>query len=546
MSSSQSGRSIFLSAWSRVALALVPIAIVVTSCTVGDGVRPVDAGGGSDAATPDMPGESSGLSVAGASDTRTLVLYDTNGDYGWLGELYAVSAANLASHFGQWRARPAQRYECGSIASFTAVVYVGSTYDEPLPDCLLDDVLGSERPVIWAGFNSWQLVTRAGREAFVARFGFSASELDMSRFTSVLYDGRVLSRYADNPSMLGIRISDHALANELATANREDGTTSPWAVRSGNLTIVAENPFTFVAEDDRVLAFEDLLFDALAPSTPQRHRALVRVDAISPVTDPTVLRTLADALQAESVPFGFAVIAQYRDPLGRFNGGNPRTVSLADAPAVVDALRYMQEHGGTMVMHGYTHQWDGGANPYDGVSGDDTEFVRVMENPDHTFAYPGPLPEDSLDWANGRIAAARQEIEHAGLAVPTIWEFPYYSASANAYLAASGTMGARWERVVYYSGAFSHGAVDHSRRIGQMFPYVVRDVYGGVVIPESLGSLSTTRTPDDVIHAASRAVVVRDDVASFFVLPTVPADQLRQTITGIRALGYQFVSPAEL
>ena len=52
------------------------------------------------------------------------------------------------------------------------------------------------------------------------------------------------------------------------------------AVRARNLTWLADNPFTFVNEEDRYLAFADLLFDVLAPRTPERHRALVRIEDV--------------------------------------------------------------------------------------------------------------------------------------------------------------------------------------------------------------------------------------------------------------------------
>ena len=43
--------------------------------------------------------------------TSTLVLYDTTGQWGWLGELYAIMTANLASHFGTWTAMPVVSYQ---------------------------------------------------------------------------------------------------------------------------------------------------------------------------------------------------------------------------------------------------------------------------------------------------------------------------------------------------------------------------------------------------------------------------------------------------
>jgi hypothetical protein len=72
--------------------------------------------------------------------TSTLVLYDTTGQWGWLGELYAIMPANLASHFGSWTAMPVASYKTGHLKQYTAAIYVGSTYDEPLPTAFLDDV----------------------------------------------------------------------------------------------------------------------------------------------------------------------------------------------------------------------------------------------------------------------------------------------------------------------------------------------------------------------------------------------------------------------
>ena len=511
--------------------------------------NPAPDPGSTDGSYMGVPVTSSGGSIQGASATHTLVLYDTTGAYGWLGEMYAIGTANLASHFGEWIARPAQSYVCGSIEQYDAVVYLGSSYDEPLPDCLFADVIASSRPVIWAGYNVWQLVEHTTNPTFAAHYGFTAIELDMTRFSSVLYKGRSLARYADNPSMVAIDISDRSRATELATAIRVDGTSAPWAVRSRNLTVVAEIPFSYMSEEDRVLCFADLLFDALAPSTPERHRALVRIDAIDPTTDPMSLRAIADTLHAAGMPFDFSVVAQYRDPFGHYTSGTPRTVGFGDVPALVDALRYMQEQGGTMVMHGYTHQWDGGPNPFDGVTGDDTEFSRVVESPDHTFA-SAPLPEDSVEWATGRIDAARRAFRDVGLEAPAIWEFPHDSASANAYVAASEAMGSRWERAVYYSGQLSLGAIDHTHSFAQMFPFVVRDVYGGVVLPENLGNIlidgMPARLPSDVVRAADRQLVVRDNVAAFSFRASIPVENLQASIDGIRALGYELASPVGL
>src|SRR5262249_23843259 len=154
-------------------------------------------------------------------------------------------------------------------------------------------------------------------------------------------------------------------------------TTFPWALRSKNLTYVGEIPFAYMTANDRYLAFADFLFDALAPATAERHRALVRIEDVSAVEDPAALRAIADYLSSQMIPFSVAVIPKYVDPLGVYNDGVPETHRLSAFGSVTNALRYMMLKGGKLIMHGDTHQYSNVANPYDGVSADDVEFYRT-------------------------------------------------------------------------------------------------------------------------------------------------------------------------
>ena len=69
-----------------------------------------------------------------------LILYDTTQQWGWLGELYGIMVGNLVSHFGSWTAMPVLSYTAGGMNNYSAVIYIGSTYGEPLPTAFLDDV----------------------------------------------------------------------------------------------------------------------------------------------------------------------------------------------------------------------------------------------------------------------------------------------------------------------------------------------------------------------------------------------------------------------
>jgi uncharacterized protein YdaL len=494
--------------------------------------------------------------VSGAAVTagaKALILYDTTGPYGWLGQTYATMVANLASHFGTWTAKPVSSYAAGDVNNYTATIYVGSTYDEPLPAAFLSDVTTTTRPVVWAYDNIWQLTN--SNPTFQTDYGWMWSQFDLSAVNEIRYKGRSLTRDGTNnqAGIMGYSAVDPAKAQVLAQAVRSDGTTFPWAIRSRNLTYIGEVPFTYFRESDRMMVFEDLLFDALAPGTAERHRAIVRLEDINPDSDPTELRRVADYLASRNIKFGFGVSPRYLDPLGVDHNGTSTTIPLSARPAVVSALRYLQSKGGTMIEHGWTHQYSNVRNPYNAVTGDDFEFYRTIENADHTLTFQGPLPEDSAAWADSRLNGSASDFTAAGLPVPTIFEFPHYFGSAVDYARVGLRFATRWERALYPFGVLTGSTLDYGRATGQLFPYTVKDVYGTKVLPENLGNVEIepffqfpTRFPDEIIADAKRNLVVRDGVASFYFHPFLDVSLLRQTVQGIQAAGYTFVDPNTL
>ena len=133
--------------------------------------------------TPPTVATKSGKAAPGGGTAKTLVLYDTTGAYGWLGEVYATQTANLSSHFGAWTAAPVANYKAGDLNAYTAVIYLGSTYDEPLPTAFLDDVTATTKRVTWVYDNIWQLTARD--TTFAAKHGFTSGLFDFADVSEV-------------------------------------------------------------------------------------------------------------------------------------------------------------------------------------------------------------------------------------------------------------------------------------------------------------------------------------------------------------------------
>jgi uncharacterized protein YdaL len=281
---------------------------------------------------------------------------------------------------------------------------------------------------------------------------------------------------------------------------------------------------------------------------------MLRLEDINPSQDPANLLQIAKWLYQQGIPYGFGVSPIYTDPNGAYNGGTPAKSTLADrGNGIATVIQYMQSHGGTLVMHGVTHQYSNVPNPYDAVTGDDFEFYRVTENPDHTLNYLGPVAEDSAPWALTRLMAGLLLFKQAHIDTPRIFEFPHYAGSATDYQVVGQLFPVRWERGMYYGGYLSGGTIDYTHVIGEGFPYVVRDVYGTTVLPENAGPYAPEQfygfkphTIADILAAADANQVVRNGIAAFYFHPFEGLSALQQIVQGFQARGLSFVSPTSV
>lgn len=471
---------------------------------------------------------------------RALVLFDNGGRYAAYAAQTADLAANFLSHFARPVRQPVTRYYRGEMAKYAAVVYVGTTFGEPLPRGFLSDIRAGTRPVLWLGGNISDLTDAA----FARAQGWRAGADRPGHYTSVVYRHAHLADGSDD--LTGIDILNPAKAAVLATAITAGGRRTPWAVRSGNLTYVSE-----VALDDgngngwdRSFAVADMMEGMFGPVQP-RHRMLVRLEDVGPTTDPVQLRQIADLLSADRIPFSVALYPVYVGPVTQ----HPRArFSLKDRPQVVEAIRYMLAKGGTLILHGYTHQLGDKRNPDDGQSGEDYEFLRVHYNAQHAIVYDGTPASNAAAWTRGRIGMALAAIRAAGLPRPEFWQFPEYGASPAEYQVAAAEFLARTDRGSYAAGRPGH--VKLQTLTEQSPPYLVRDVYGGPVLPETLGYIARPSErasgPGSVrfllAAAAAQKAAVRDNVAGFYYHPFLGTGPLQRLVDGFRHEGYQFVS----
>lgn len=586
------------------ALILTGLTLAVTGCSGGD-TKTTTSAAGSDNTTDsaearDYQTTASNKEVKKPSMTpatplppgkKILILHDASGPYGQIGAEYMILLTNLLGHFNaDITAKPVGEYTPGLMGEYDVSFYIGSTYEErnylsTIPaqldsyNSFLDDAGTGEYKLAWLNYNLWRLNWSHnaifGAGSFEKKFGFSYKGIENNQYNRVkykdieLYKGVVVhpnpganlqgcypegtGAYACAQELNVVTITNPNLVKVYATTYSTINTTAtptPYAFQSGNFWYVGDIPFTYFSEEDRYLAFADLLHEILESGVPDQipTKAIVRFEDISPGTDHLDLDKAGGLLESYGIPFAVATIPIYVDPLDQnaYDGGH-NEIELPGSDVGRVLKKFYKNGYANIIHHGTTHQWDATPNPYNAVTGDDFEFFRVTINSDNSLNFEGAVDNDSADWAIDRMKRGHDLLTKTGIK-PFAWEAPHYMASETDYLAIKTQYPVHYGRMLYTS------PIDSTRFVGQFFPYVIeKDYYGYRQIPESIANIEPTPFegyqplfPEDLIRHAQKLKVVRDGIASFFYHPYLGTEYLDEVVKGLKAEGYEFVAPCSL
>jgi uncharacterized protein YdaL len=162
------------------------------------------------------------------------------------------------------------------------------------------------------------------------------------------------------------------------------------------------------------------------------------------------------------------------------------------------------------------------------------------------------VPNDSQAWAAHRLDDALVELSAVGLPRPNMFNVPHYAASAADYRAIGTRFAARYDRGQYFAPAWDGSSPASPYMSEQSAPFLIRDAYGSLVVPENLGYVSDPNarsgpnTKPDILTGATALMQVRDSVASFFYHPFLGPKALDDLVDRMQAMGYTFVSPCDL
>ncbi|EQF26232.1 hypothetical protein QEW_1423 [Clostridioides difficile CD160] len=229
----------------------------------------------------------------------------------------------------------------------------------------------------------------------------------------------------------------------------------------------------------------------------------VRIEDVHAFRDPEDLVKIADYLSDKNIPFTIALIPAYVNPK------NHKITTLSESPEIVKAIKYMQDKGGTVILHGYTHQYKKEA-----VSGEGYEFWDGERD--------APLKEDMKVFVKNRVLSGLRICIENGI-YPLAFEAPHYAIESEGYR----------ELKKYFSTYVGQHQNNDKKFSTNTYPYVIRDTEEfNILIPENLGYIDPKDnfTFQNIKENLDKISIVRGFSGGFFFHSYLDIEYLKYAI----------------
>ncbi|NMS90779.1 DUF2334 domain-containing protein, partial [Clostridioides difficile] len=240
----------------------------------------------------------------------------------------------------------------------------------------------------------------------------------------------------------------------------------------------------------------------------------VRIEDVHAFRDPKNLVDIADYLSDKNIPFTIALIPAYVNPK------NHKITTLSESPEIVKAVKYMQEKGGTVILHGYTHQYK-----KEEVSGEGYEFWDGERDV--------PLKEDMKVFVKDRVLSGLRICIENGI-YPLAFEAPHYAIESEGYK----------ELKKYFSTYVGQHQNNDKKFSTNTYPYVIQDTEEfNIFIPENLGYIDPEDkfTFQNIKENLDKVSMVRGFSGGFFFHSYLDIDYLKYTIEYLEKQNIEFM-----
>lgn len=259
----------------------------------------------------------------------------------------------------------------------------------------------------------------------------------------------------------------------------------------------------------------DSLNDFFQINREGKPKIFVRIEDVHLFRDTNELREMADYLYGEGIPFIIALIPTYR------NLKTGHVTKLSDMPEFVDAIKYMQGKGGSVILHGYDHGGFKGAN-----DDEDFEFWDGENN--------SPVTWDLSTYIHDNMGDAIKECVKNGI-YPLGFEAPHYGMDSKGYK----------EIKKYFSTYVGQYQSSDDNFTTTSYPYILKNTECfNMLIPENLEYVdpndemwfNNLKRNYDILN------IVRAPEGGFFYHSFVGMDDLKKIINFLKSNNVEFLN----
>ncbi|MBZ0618308.1 polysaccharide deacetylase family protein [Clostridioides difficile] len=261
--------------------------------------------------------------------------------------------------------------------------------------------------------------------------------------------------------------------------------------------------------------FCDSLNDIFNIKTFDKGRIFVRIEDVHAFREPKNLVEIADYLSSKNIPFTIALIPAYVNPK------NHKVITLSESPEIVKAIKYMQDKGGTVILHGYTHQYK-----KEEVSGEGYEFWDGKKDE--------PLKENMKIFVKDRVLNGLRVCIDNGI-YPLAFEAPHYAMESEGYK----------ELKKYFSTYMGQHQNNDKKFSTNTYPYIIRDTEEfNIFIPENLGYIDPEDkfTFQNIKENLDKLSIVRGFSGGFFFHSYLNIEYLKNTIEYLEKQNIEFMN----
>ncbi|MFD2705450.1 DUF2334 domain-containing protein [Salibacterium lacus] len=401
------------------------------------------------------------------------------------------------------------------VSSYSHLVYYGGV-PKQLSERMINVLKNYQGKIYAAGHNADQLKQR---------FSFLEWEGE------TLINGNVSSSRTD----MSMTLPEERIVYDI----RKDDKATVTAKSEGVPLVVHSGGNYYFSGETFSPPFGQIITESLAAYFEKENKSLVkylRLEDVDPLSDPKQLQSQAEFLAEMNIPYMVSLIPVHTNETGE-------TVHLSDSPELIDTLQYMQNHGGSMVLHGYEHQyrdtetgegfefWDvENDRPIYQPSSEDAKTKNDFGTDEAYRSYIEEAETFEKQYIEGVINKGIQELTDHKL-YPLAFEAPHYAMSQQGYEVVS-------EHFSSYVGQLQLTDTTWEGQYAPPYESQPSFLHGMTVYPETLGYIekgeqsSFERMKEEI---GQRSTLTKSYLSAFYH-PYLGLDGLKKVVQNLEAV----------